>query len=286
MENDSQEEMREPAGKAGPEKDKDGVLIRPPRKSLLSNLWSSFLAGVVVVAPIAITVALVYWFLTGPMAEVDTFVKRVIPENDSSFNAIFRATPFFGVLVAFAAIVLLGAFAKNFVGRAFIRTGEEILDAVPIVRNLYRFFKNVFETALQQSARSFKEVALVEYPRPGAWALSFVIGESRAEIAYRLRDEGEEMTAVFVPTVPNPTSGFLLYVPRSTLRPLSMTVEDAAKLIFSIGLVVPEFVDPDEAVKRLEEIVKAAAPERKPVFRLSMRGRRHGRDKSSRNESA
>lgn len=252
------------------EKEKDGGLIRPAKKSFLSNLWSSFLAGVVVVAPIAITIALVYWFLTGPMTQVDALVKRVIPQT-GDVNTILRATPFVGVLIAFTAIVLLGAFAKNFIGRAFIRAGEEILDAVPIVRNLYRFFKNVFETALQQSARSFKEVALVEYPRPGAWAFCFVIGESRGEIRYRLRDEGDSMTAVFVPTVPNPTSGFLLYVPRETLRPLTMTVEDAAKAIFSVGLVVPEFADPDEAVKKLEEIVDQVAAPKKSIFKLPSR---------------
>src|SRR5690606_7382714 len=108
--------------------------------------------------------------------------------------------------------------------------------------------------SLQQSERSFKEVALVEYPRPGAWAMCFVVGETKGEIKHTLADTGEKLTSVFVPTVPNPTSGFLLFVPRATLRPLSMSVEEAAKTVFSIGLVVPDFIDPDEAVKRLEAV--------------------------------
>lgn len=248
----------------------DGPLIKPPRPSVWSSLRSSFFAGIVVIAPIGITVAIIYWFVTGPMARLDSFVKRAIPDGGSNIENLLSALPGFGVLVAIIAIILLGAFAKNFVGRAFIRAGEELLDAIPVLRNLYRFFKNVFETALQQSERSFKEVALVEYPRPGAWAMAFVVGETKGEIRHLL--DGEQLTSVFVPTVPNPTSGFLLFVPRAALKPLSMTVEDAAKTIFSIGLVVPEFTDPEEAVRKLETAFAAAETEaapKRPAFRLS-----------------
>ncbi|HXI86543.1 MAG TPA: DUF502 domain-containing protein [Parvularculaceae bacterium] len=249
-------------------------LIKPAKQSFLANLRSSFLAGVVVVAPIGITAAIVYWFVTGPMANLDSFVRKALPGGGSNFDAIIHAIPGVGVLIAIVAIVLLGAFAKNFVGRAFIRAGEELLDSMPVVRTLYRFFKNVFETALQQSARSFKEVALVEYPRPGAWALAFVVGDTRGEIEYRLSDQGERLTSVFVPTVPNPTSGFLLFVPRKSLRTLTMTVEDAAKTVFSIGLVTPAFDNPDDAVKRLEEMAAEARESKWYGFRLPMPGRK------------
>lgn len=256
------------------DKDREPGLVKASKPSFMANLRTNFLAGVVVAAPIGITAAIVYWFLTGPMSKVDAFVKHAIPEGGGNLEAIIQATPFLGVLVAFAAIVLLGAFAKNFVGRALIRFGEAFLEAVPVVRSLYRFFKNVFETALQQSERSFKEVALVEYPRPGAWAIAFVVGEARGEIKYRLRDESEETIAVFVPTVPNPTSGFLLYVPRDALRPLAMSVEEGAKAIFSIGLVVPEFTDPDDAVKQLETLAAKVTAGKKPAFRISVPGRK------------
>jgi uncharacterized membrane protein len=220
---------------------------KPPRKSLFSSLWSSFIAGIVVVAPIGITVALVFWFVTDPMAKVDNFVRNAIPGTAQYF------VPGLGVLVAFVAILLLGALAKNFVGRAFIRAGQELLESVPIVRQLYRFFKNVFETALQQKERSFKEIALVEYPREGLWAMAFVVGETKGEIAPALGGEFDDPVSVFIPTVPNPTSGFLIFVSRAKMKPLSMSVEDAAKMVFSLGLVVPDYEKPDDALRRLEQ---------------------------------
>jgi len=240
-------------------------LIQPKRQSFVGSLWSSFLAGVVVAAPIGITIALVYWFLTGPMAKLDAFVKRTLPYGDSEIESILQVLPGVGVFAAFIALVLLGAFAKNFIGRSFIRAGERLVESVPVVRNLYSFFKNVFETALRQSERSFKEVALIEYPRRGAWAMAFVIGAAKGEIKYLLNDQGEELTELFVPTVPNPTSGFLLFVPRAELRILKMTVEEAAKTVLSLGLVIPDFADPDEAVKIVEAAAGKAETAREPL---------------------
>lgn len=273
------ETKKEPA--AGPgESFLDQALIKPTKSSLASRLRANFIAGIVVAAPIGITVALVYWFLTGPMAKLDAFVKKAIPAGGDNVDAITHAIPGLGILIAVLAILLLGAIAKNFVGRAFIKAGEELVSSMPIVRTLHKFFKNVFETALQQSHRSFKEVALVEYPRPDVWVLAFVVGETRGEVAYALRDKYDDITGVFIPTVPNPTSGFLLYVPRSHMRILSMTVEEAAKSIFSIGLVTPEFVEPDAAVKKLEAMAAEAAAPKKPVFRIPlpdrMRSNRNG----------
>lgn len=234
------------------------------KQGLWSGLQSSFLAGVVVIAPIGITVALVYWFVTGPMAKLDAFVKQSFPDNGTAFESFLQFFPGLGVLIAFIAIVILGAFAKNFVGRSLINLGERIFESVPVVRNLYGFFKNVIETALRQSDRSFKEVALIEYPRRGAWVMAFVVGDAKGEVAQQLDDQGGELTALFVPTVPNPTSGFLLFIPRSDMRILSMSVEDAAKVVFSLGLVVPDYEDgdPSKAVKKLEAL--AADAEEKP----------------------
>jgi uncharacterized membrane protein len=233
-------------------------LIKPKKQSLWGNLWSSFLAGVVVAAPIGITIALIWWFVSGPMARLDTFVKRTLPWGGSAPETFLQVLPGVGVLIAFIALVALGAITKNFLGRQLIHTGEQLVDTVPVVRTLYRFFKNVFETALQQSERSFKEVALIQYPRPGVWAMAFVVGGAKGEINARLDDQGEALTALFVPTVPNPTSGFLLFLPRKDIRILSMTVEEAAKFVLSVGLVAPEFSDPDDAVKALEKLAKAA----------------------------
>ncbi|MEM9169660.1 MAG: DUF502 domain-containing protein [Pseudomonadota bacterium] len=251
---------RKGGGKAGRGGD---PLLRAQKPTLMGSLRSSFLAGVVVAAPIGITAAIVYWFVTGPMAKLDTFVKRWLPDIGSeNIDRIVQVIPGVGVFVAMIALVMLGALAKNFFGRALINFGENILDSMPIVRNLYRFFKNVFETALQQSDRSFKEVALVEYPREGLWVMAFVVGAAKGEIPHQLEDEGDDLTCIFIPTVPNPTSGFLIFVARRALRPLDMSVEDAAKVVFSLGLVAPEFTHPDDAVKQLERVAELSRAEK------------------------
>ena len=236
-------------------------LIKPSRPSLISRLRSNFLAGIVVAAPIGITVGIILWFVNGPLKKLDIFVKRWLPDSGSDVDRVLEAIPFFGVLVAIIGLVFLGAMARNFIGSTLIRAGENIVDSMPIVRNLYRFFKNVFETALQQSDRSFKEVALVEYPTKGLWVMAFVVGSAKGEITERLEDQGADLTSIFVPTVPNPTSGFLLFVPRASLRVLDMSVEEAAKTVFSMGLVVPESKSADDAVAALERLATEAANE-------------------------
>ncbi|NNU15171.1 DUF502 domain-containing protein [Parvularcula sp. ZS-1/3] len=209
----------------------------------LAGLRNSFFAGVVIAAPLLITAGVVYWAITGPLAQVDGTVQEYIPDAwlPAEWNDLY--VPGFGILVTIVLLTLLGMFAKNVIGRFFIRLGESVVDSTPLVRNLYGFFKNVFEMALQQSEQSFKEVAMIEYPRPGLWTLCFVVTSTKGETAHMLKDIGDDMTNVFVPTTPNPTSGFLLFVPRSKLRVLSMTVEDGAKMIFSAGLVAPEFIE-------------------------------------------
>lgn len=254
------------------ERKSEAPLIQPKRSGVLAGLRSSFLAGIVVAAPIGITIALIYWFVTGPMAKLDAFVKRTLPELGGNADTFLQVLPGVGVFIAVIALILLGAIAKNFVGRSFIRAGERMVDSVPVVRNLYRFFKNVFETALQQSDRSFKEVALIEYPRDGAWVMAFVVGAGKGEVAAKLADQGEGLTALFVPTVPNPTSGFLIFLPKKDIRILSMSVEDAAKVVFSLGLVVPEFSDPDDAAEKLEAVVETMKDE-KPKRRLFSMGK-------------
>ncbi len=260
---DENEDQASETGADRPNLAGDTPLIKHQKQSFFGGLWSSFLAGVVVVAPISITIALIYWFVTGPMAKLDAFVKKTLPFGDSMIERIVDFLPGVGVLVAFVAVVLLGALAKNFFGRTFISAGERLFESVPIVRSVFGFLKNVFQTALQQSERSFKEVALIEYPRSGAWVMAFVIGEAKGEIKVTLDDQGDELTSLFVPTVPNPTSGFLLFIPRSDIRVLTMSVEDAAKTVLSLGLVVPEFSSPDDAVKKLEAV--AAKVQREPL---------------------
>lgn len=238
----------------------DADKTRVPRVSFLGSLRNNFFTGIVIAAPFFITIAVLYWMITGPLANLDSLVRENLPSKwlpdwalDDEQTPI---VPGLGVLVAVILLIMLGMMAKNFIGRFFINLGERTLDSTPVVRNLYGFFKNVFEMALQQSEQSFKEVALIEYPRAGLWTLCFVVTSTKGEVKHKMEDCGDDLCNVFVPTTPNPTSGFLLFVPRSTLRILDMTVEDGAKMIFSAGLVAPEFAHPDLPVIEPEKVEK------------------------------
>ncbi len=262
MNDENEEKSKESSAKRNP-LGGDRPLIQPKKQSFLAGLWSDFLAGVAVVAPIGITIWLFYLLFTGPMAKLDAFVKRTLPAGN--YETVVQVIPGVGVLLAFIVIILIGIFAKNFIGRSFIAAGERLFESVPVVRNVFGFFKNVFETALRQSDRSFKEVALVEYPRKDAWVMAFVVGETKGEVRAQLDDMGERLTSIFIPTVPNPTSGFLLFVPRKDLRVLKMTVEEAAKVVFSLGLVTPEYTDGAEAARKLEALADEARGEKNPL---------------------
>ncbi len=193
-----------------------------------------FLTGLVVAAPIAITVYLTLAFI----GFVDKLVVRLIPDAFQSWTQVPFTIPGLGVVIMFIALVLLGAFTANVAGRWLIGLGERIVARMPVVRNVYHGLKQIFETVLAQSDQSFKQVALIEYPRPGVWALAFVTGSAKGEIQAR---NSEQLMSLFLPTTPNPTSGFLLFVPRKDVTILDMSVEEAAKLIISGGLVAPPF---------------------------------------------
>lgn len=249
---------------------------RPQRPSLFASLRNNFFTGIVVAAPIGITVALVYWFITGPMAQLDGFVRHWIPIQINPEESLKVYIPGLGVLVAVVALIVLGALAKNFLGRSVLRVGERLVDSMPVIRNLYRFFKNVFETALQQSSQSFKEMAIIEYPRTGVWALAFVVAETRGEVTHQV---GKDLVSVFVPTTPNPTSGFLLFVPQEQVVRLAMSVEEGAKMIFSAGLVTPDFATAEDAVAAVETAATTARDEeRKPGLFSRVLGRHAGND--------
>ena len=208
-------------------------LSLPPRRpGLLARLRANFLAGLVVVAPIGITVWLI-WTLTGWM---DSWVLPMVPPRWRPENYI--GIPLRGVGVVFFLLftVLIGWVAKGWVGRALLRTGERIVARMPIVRSVYGAVKQIAETILSQDEARFDRACMIEYPRKGLWALGFVAGPAKGELVSRTADD---LIAVFVPTTPNPTSGFLIYVPASDVTILSMSVEDAAKLIISAGLVYP-----------------------------------------------
>ena len=135
-----------------------------------------------------------------------------------------------------AIITLIGALAANYFGRLLLRVGERILDRMPVVSSIYATLKQIFQTVISKTSSSFEDVVLIEDPRRGLWAIAFVTGETSGEVQRRTE---RKMINIFLPTTPNPTSGFLLFVPKSDLIFLDMTIEEGIKHVISAGLVTP-----------------------------------------------
>ena len=194
-----------------------------------------FLTGLVIAGPVGITLYVAWWVV----GLVDSFVKPLIPSVYDPNTYLPFHLPGFGLLMGVIAITILGGLAANLVGRSLVQFGERLLARLPIVSSLYRGLKQIFETVVKQNSQSFKQVGLIQYPRPGLWAIVLISTPAKGEIAEMVH--GEEVLSCFLPTTPNPTSGFLLFVPKSEIRILEMNTEDAAKLIISAGLVSPEY---------------------------------------------
>jgi len=212
------------------------LIVKPQKRGL--GLWfrRNFLTGLVIAAPVAITVYLTVAFVNF----VDNRVTPLIPERYNPETYLRFSVPGLGVIVSFFALVLLGALAANLFGRTIIATGERVVDRMPVIRSVYSALKQIFETAVAQSETTFREVALVEYPRKGIYAIGFISTATKGEIRNVV---GEDLVSVFVPTTPNPTSGFLLFLPRKDVKVLEMSVEEAAKVVISAGLVEPNHAD-------------------------------------------
>ena len=207
----------------------------PPKRRSRARvrLTNYFLTGIVVAAPVGITIYLTWTFVHW----VDSRVKPLIPRVYNPDNYLPFSVPGVGLLFAILMLTLLGFLTANLVGRTVVAYGESLLDRVPLVRNLYRGLRQLFQTALSKTSRSFQKVALIEYPTKGVWRVGFVATRAKGEIEERLPDE--RPMAIFVPNTPNVTAGFLVFVPRKDVIVLDMTVEEAAKMIISAGLVAP-----------------------------------------------
>ena len=195
----------------------------------------SFLTGLVVIAPIGLTAWLI-WTVAG---WVDSWVLPFVPvwlRPDQYVGLNIRGI---GVIAFLIFTILVGWMAKGLIGRSLINWGESLLHNLPVVRSVYKGLKQIAETVFAQSETSFDKACLVQYPREGIWAIAFISTSAKGEIEDKI-DHPSNKTAVFLPTTPNPTSGFLLFVPKSDLIELDMSVEDAAKLAISAGLVYPD----------------------------------------------
>jgi uncharacterized membrane protein len=214
---------------------------RPPKPTLLQRLRTDFLTGLVVVLPMFLTIYLVW----ATIHFVDSRIVPLIPGRYNPENVFGRNIFGLGVLVFLSFTTLVGALAKGFFGRQILQFGERLVERTPIVRSLYNGLKQIVETIFNQSGTSFQKACLIEYPRRGLWAVAFVATDTRGEIPGKAGEP--DLVSVFLPTTPNPTSGFLLFVPRRDMIPLDMSLEEAAKLIISAGLVTPPAPAPSAA---------------------------------------
>lgn len=203
------------------------------RASFRLGIRANFLTGLVVIAPAGLTIYLVWAIIT----LIDAWIVPLVPSDYNPSTYLDIDIPGFGVVVFLIFTTFAGMLARRVFGRQLIRFGEALIDRTPIVRPIYNAIKQIAETALSQSKTSFKNACLVEYPRKGIWAIAFIATETTGEVPGKAGFG--EMISIFLPTTPNPTSGFLLFVPKENVRILDMTVEEAAKLVISAGLVTP-----------------------------------------------
>jgi len=211
----------------------------PKRPGLIARLRSSFLTGLVVIAPVAMTM----WLLWTTMGWIDSVVLPLVPDQIQPEKYIGINLRGVGLIIFLIFTVLVGWIAKGLIGRSLISFAESFVQRMPVVRSVYSGVKQIAETVFAQSERSFEKACLIQYPRKGIWAIGFISTEAKGEVA-REAETDDTLISVFVPTTPNPTSGFLLFFPKSDIIELDMSVEDAAKLVISAGLVYPGGKDP------------------------------------------
>jgi uncharacterized membrane protein len=242
---ENQSEPAGPAGPAGPEPAEPAVVVleeheEKPRKTMTlgGRLRAYFFAGVLVTAPLAITIALASWL-------IEFVDSRIVPLIPLRYNPDFYLAkylgfeigiPGLGLIVLIVFITLVGWITAGFVGRVILRFSENLLSRMPVVRSVYGASKQILETVLQQQSNAFRQAVLVEYPRRGIWAIAFITGRTEGEVQNLIADE---LINVFLPTTPNPTSGFLLFVPKQDMIVLDMSVEEAVKMVISGGIVTP-----------------------------------------------
>jgi uncharacterized membrane protein len=203
------------------------------RASLAERLRAYLVAGLLVTGPIGLTFYLAWLFVSS----VDGWVARLLPAEYNPASWLPVPVPGIGVVLVVAGLILIGALTAGYLGRLLLRTSERLLNRMPVIRGLYSATKQIFETVLAKQSNTFREVVLVEFPRREMWTIGFITGRAEGEIR-DLSDEPEVLN-VFVPTTPNPTSGYLVFVPRRDVVPLSMTVEEAIKFVISGGIVAP-----------------------------------------------
>jgi uncharacterized membrane protein len=197
------------------------------------------ITGLLAWMPLAITIWVLLWVLglmDGMFSWMVTVTQAVLPEKMRQGLETLRGVPGLGVLVLFVVLWLTGLFVANIFGQWFLRQWDRLLHKIPIVKSIYSSVKQVSDTLFSSNGNAFREAVLVQYPRPGSWTIAFITGAPTGEVARHL---GAPHVSVYVPTTPNPTSGFFLMMPRADVVPLAMSVDEALKYIISMGVVAP-----------------------------------------------
>lgn len=201
------------------------------KTTLMSKLRGYFLTGLLVTAPPALTIYLAVLFVNF----VDTKVRHLIPAEYNPEQYLPFAIPGIGVIVVVVFLVFLGVFTKGYIGRLFVRFWNMLWEKIPFVSGIYSTFRQLFETVLSQKSNAFRQVVLVEFPRKDAWTMAFVTADIPDVVSNNLQNE--ELVSVYVPTTPNPTSGYWVMYPKNEVRPLDISVEEGLKMIVSLGIV-------------------------------------------------
>ena len=243
------------------------LTIEPEHDGSMAGRFFAFLrinalTGLVVLAPVLITV----WLLKLLIISTDNFLQGFIPEpyhlNNLVDQYFHTQLPFdfhgLGLLAGALLLILVGMLARNLFGRKLVNLGEALLNRIPGVRSVYVSVKQVIETLATSNSKSFREVVMVEYPRKGIWALGFVSGTTKGQVQ---KLEDEELVNVFLPTTPNPTSGFLLFIPRKDLVTLDMSIEQGIKMVISAGIVTPTIAEGRQALARQRKQARSKGKE-------------------------
>ncbi len=226
---------------------------------ILKFLRVNFFAGLVVLAPLVITL----WLFKGLVIMVDNTLLGLVPQNYHLNNLLFNyfgiLLPFdlhgLGVLAGISLLVVTGLLVRNIFGKTLLHWGERMLGTIPGVSSVYNAIKQITETVTSANSKSFRKVVMVEYPRKGIWAVGFVSGVTQGQAQKEVK---EKLINVFLPTTPNPTSGFLLFFPEKDLIELDMTVDQGLRMIISAGIVTPTKQEGLKALK--QQAQKPAAP--------------------------
>lgn len=246
--------------------DGNGADAPIPKMGLGGKFRAYFLAGILVTAPIGITFYLAWLFVTF----MDEKITPLIPLKYNPESYLPFGLPGLGLIIAIIALSLVGALTAGFVGRLYQRFMDRILTRVPVLRGIYAAVKQILETVLAQQSKAFREAVLIEYPRRGIWAIAFITGRTEGEVQNMTE---EDVVNIFLPTTPNPTSGFLLFVPRKELVSLSMGVDEAIKMVISGGIVTPpdrrstaEQARPQVSSQTYEDIDILREKENRPIL--------------------